>query len=323
MNSREGTADGPSGSGTPWKTTADAGMDRLTVLCFAGTYALALAAELARFAAKLRDGVRRYATVGLTALGWLVHTVYLANLAIEKKAVPVTTPFESLIVLAWVLAAIGLYLMVHAGGSRPTAAGPVVLTLVLAVLTVAGRWTARVGSVWPGWSERGWLTFWGTLHGLFLLLGAVSTCLAFVFGLMYLAQSRRLKHKRMPGQGVALPSLEQSERWNRAAITMAFPLLTAGLLIGVGLIVATARSGGAPLGWTDPKVLSTLALWIVFAGLLHARYRPEWRGRRVMVLTVVAFLFLVFAMVAVGLILPTAHRGLPTPSTAVAGGRSP
>ena len=61
------------------------------------------------------------------------------------------------------------------------------------------------------------------------------------------------------------------------------------------------------LGWTDPKVLSTGALWLVFAALLHARYRPEWRGQRVMLLTVVAFGFLIFSLVGVGLLLPTAH----------------
>ncbi len=292
-------------------------MDRLTVLCFAGTYALALAAELARFADRLRVGLRRFATVGLMALGWLVHAAFLANLAIQKRAVPVTTAFESLVVLAWVLAAIGLYLTARAG--RPTVAGPVVLVLVLAVLVVAARWAPRGGSDWPGWGEEAWLRFWGTAHGLFLMLGAVCTCLAFAFGLMYLAQARRLKSKRLPRRGFALPSLEQSERWNRSAITLAFPLLTAGLLIGVALIVATSRTGGKTLGWGDSKVLSTLALWVVFAVLLHARYRPEWRGKRVMILTMIAFAFLAFAMVVVGLILPTAHHGLPAPTTAPAG----
>lgn len=288
-------------------------MDRLTVLCFAGTYGLALATELARFAARLREGVRRYITVGLMALGWLVHTAYLANLAIQKQAVPVTTAFESLLALSWVLAGIGLYLTGRAGGRRPTVAGPLVLALGLAALTVAGLWASRAQSDWVGSTEPRWLPFWGTIHALFLMLGAVFTCLAFVFGLLYLAQSWRLKRKRMsgPGRRIALPSLEQSERWNRAAITLAFPLLTAGMLIGVALIIATARLGGTSLTWTDPKVLSTGALWLVFAALLHARYRPEWRGRRVMILTVVAFLFLAFAMVGVGLILPTNHQGLP------------
>jgi ABC-type uncharacterized transport system permease subunit len=53
-------------------------------------------------------------------------------------------------------------------------------------------------------------------------------------------------------------------------------------------------------------------MWLVFAVLLHARYRPEMRGRRVMWLTAVAFGFLVFSWVGVeALRLPTAHRGEP------------
>ena len=49
-------------------------MLRLEVLCFAGTYGLALLSELARFV--IRGAVRWYLTVGLTALGWLVQTAY-------------------------------------------------------------------------------------------------------------------------------------------------------------------------------------------------------------------------------------------------------
>jgi ABC-type uncharacterized transport system permease subunit len=280
-------------------------MDKLTVLCFAGTYALALLAEIARFAARLREAAGRVAPAALAALGWAVHTAYLGNLAAQRRAVPVTTAFESLLVLGWVLAAIALYLM--ARGGRANAAGPIVLGLTLADLTVAALWAPRGGS-WEGLG--GWMRFWGAVHGIFLLLGAVCTCLAFVFGLTYLAQARRLKLKRPAGRGVALPSLEQSERWNRSAITLAFPLLTAGLLIGLGLTIAAHRAGGVGLAWTDPKVLSMVAVWFVFAALLHARFRSEWRGRRVMVLTVVAFAFLAFAMVGVGLVLPTAHGGV-------------
>lgn len=282
-------------------------MDRLTVLCFAGTYALALASDLARFVVRVPPAVERYSALALTTLGWLVHTVYLVNLAIREHSLPVTSVFESLLALAWVLAAIDLYLT--ARPARLTAVGPVLLALVLTVLVIAGQWAPRDN---PGTGWDGWPRFWGTVHGLFLLMGAVFTCLAFVFGALYLVQTRRLKRKQSPGSGWPLPSLEQSERWNRTAITLAFPLLTAGLLIGVALVVAVHRSGGSTLAWTDPKVLSTAALWLVFAGLLHARYRPEWRGRRVMILTLVAFAFLAFAMIGVDLLLPTAH-GRSTP----------
>jgi ABC-type uncharacterized transport system permease subunit len=156
----------------------------------------------------------------------------------------------------------------------------------------------------------GWKTVWGTLHGMLLLAGCVATFVAFASGLMYLVQSSRLKSKRSPRFGFALPSLEQLERWNRGAITAAFPLLTFGLGIGVALNLESQRAGQRVLGWTDPKVLSTAGVWLVFALLLHARYRPEWRGKRVMFLTIGATAFLAFALLGVDLLLPTAH-GVP------------
>jgi ABC-type uncharacterized transport system permease subunit len=292
-------------------------MDRLTVLCFAGTYGLALVAALARLA--LRPQGRWLPTAALIALGLAVHVAYLANRAIKLGTLPMATSFESLLVLGGVLAAVALYLEARAVRERPTLAGPAVLALAIAVLTVAGRWAPRAGTS-ADWQNA--LTFWGAAHGLFLTLGAVCTCLGFAFGLMYLAQARRLKRKRPTSRGLPLPSLEQSERWHRAAILIAFPLLTAGIATGIGLVLATRHDGAARLSWNDPKIASTLALWLVFAALLHARYRPDWQGRRVMILTVVAFAFLAFAMIGVGMILPTRHKGLAA-LDAHAAGRAP
>ncbi len=287
-------------------------MDRLTVLCFGGTYALALASELARFA--VRNMARWYVTVGLTALAWIVQTVFLANLARKDGALPMTTVFESLLVLSWIFAAIGLYLMVRA--PKPVAVGVFVLPLVVGLVAVAGISAPRTAD-WGNW--RGATAFWGTVHGVFLLAGAVSTCVAFAAGLMYLAQANRLKQKRAAGFGFALPSLEQSERVNRGAIIVAFPLLTFGLLIGL-ILTLTPRGNttAPPILWTDPKVISALVMWLVFAVLLHARFRPAMRGRGVIVLTMIAFAFLVFTWVGVdALHLPTAH-GVPN-----AAGRAP
>src|SRR5918993_5498859 len=108
-------------------------MDRLSVLCFAGTYGLALVSDLSRFA--VRSASRWYVTVGLTALGWVVQAAYLGNLAWSSGRIPVTTLFESLLVLSWILAAIDIYLMVRS--PRPVAVGMFVLPLVLALVVMA------------------------------------------------------------------------------------------------------------------------------------------------------------------------------------------
>ena len=170
-------------------------MDRLGVLCFAGTYGLALACELARFA--VRGPARWYLTVGLTALGWVVQTAYLVNLARRARRLPVTTVFESLLVLSWIFAAIGLYLMVRA--PRPVAVGAFVLPVVVALTTWPGRRSrATAGRLGRAAGRR---PSGASVHGVFLLAGAVSTCVAFAAGLMYLVQADRLKHKRPPGSG--------------------------------------------------------------------------------------------------------------------------
>ncbi len=120
-------------------------MDRLKVLCFAGTYGLALLCELARLV--VRSPFRWYLTVGLTSLGWLVQTAFLANLAFkEQSLLPVTTAFESVMVLAWIVALIGIYFMIH--WPRNVAVGLFVLPLVLGLVVAAG-WFA------PG-SRTGW-----------------------------------------------------------------------------------------------------------------------------------------------------------------------
>jgi len=287
-------------------------IDRLSVLCFAGTYGLALLAELARFV--VRSSVRWYLTAGLMALGWLVQTAFLANLALKNPFMPpVSSAFESVMVLSWIVALIGLYLMIRS--PKPVAVGIFVLPLVIGLVIVAG-WFAPRQSDWLQWG--GTIAFWGTVHGIFLLGGAVFSCVAFFAGLMYLAQMRRLKAKRPSRFGLALPSLEQSERINRGSIILAFPLLTFGLLIGMVLSVAVRselnEAVAHTLTWTDSKVLSALAMWLVFAVLLHARFRPAMRGKGVMVLTIVAFGFLVFTWVGVeALRLPTAHGTPKTP----------
>lgn len=282
-------------------------MERLTVLCFAGTYGLALLSELARFV--VRSAARWYLTLGLTALGWVVQTVYLVNLAVAGRRVPMATVFESLLVLSWIFAAIALYLMTRA--PKPVAVGAFLLPVIVGLTVAAGTSASRSDDWVKAWG--GATAFWGSVHGIFLLAGAASTCVAFAAGLMYLTQAKRLKHKRPNRFGIGLPSLEQSERLNRGAITLAFPLLTFGLLIGLVLsqLPRTGAGGVEAPSLTDPKVVSALAMWLVFAVLLHARFRPAMRGRGVMLLTIIAFAFLVFTWVGVdALHLPTAH-GVP------------
>ncbi|MBI1325037.1 cytochrome C biogenesis protein [bacterium] len=276
-------------------------MERISIVCFGGTYFLSLLADLTRLKWGGKTGWR--IVPGLLALGLCVHGVYVAHRGFSMGRLPISTMFDSTMLLAWILAAIELYLLLRS--EKANAVGLFITPLVLVVILVGGLFGPRTA-----WSEdwSGASRFWGTVHAGFLVGGAACTFVAFSAALMFGAQSRRLKKKSSAKEGLALPSLETSERINRLAITLSFPLLTFGLVIGVMLNYAIGlKQSRVAISWTDPKLLSAAAMWCVFAALLNARFRPAMRGRRIMWLTFLAFAFLIFTWIGIGSLVPTAH----------------
>jgi ABC-type transport system involved in cytochrome c biogenesis permease subunit len=82
---------------------------------------------------------------------------------------------------------------------------------------------------------------------------------------------------------------------NRRSINWAFPLLTVGLLLGAIRVPTTEVPGTS---WTDPKILSTVGLWVVGLLLLYLRYRAHLPPRRLAYLTVAAFGLMLVTLIA-------------------------
>jgi ABC-type transport system involved in cytochrome c biogenesis permease subunit len=271
-------------------------LERITLLCFAASYALALALEGLQLAWPGR--VQRLLSLSLGGAGLAAHTLFLA---VQRP--PLSSQFGSMLFLAWILAVFYFYGSIH---HRRLAWGIFVLPVVLGLCVLA-----RVFDRPPADAEASWRvgfvsfqgeSFWNVVHGGLLLLAAVGVCVGFVASVMYLVHARQLKAKLPPDQGVRLLSLERLEEINRRAINLAFPLLTVGLLVGVALMVQDGR----PIrGLADPKIVSAGLLWLVFALLLYLRYGYHLRGRRVAWLTIVTFALLLFTLV-----LPT-HSFVP------------
>lgn len=262
-------------------------VDRIEVFCFSASYATTLALELLYL---LRPWtVVRYLILFFATAGLLAHTFF-----ISFQPLLLASPFGSLVLLAWVLAVIYLYGTLH---YRMVSWGLFFLPLVLGLIFLAqtsprddGRQDINVLSQTFAWDGQ---RFWGLVHGGMLLLAAVGVCVGFIASLMYLAQSQRLRAKIHPSKGVKLHSLERLERMNRWAVTLAFPLLTLSLVLGV---ILGLRSLTAAESWGNAKLLSLLGLWVVFAILLYLRYGAHARGRQVAVWTIVAFCLLVLSL---------------------------
>jgi ABC-type uncharacterized transport system permease subunit len=259
-------------------------LDRITVFCFGASYALALVLELIHLL-QPRPALRWFATI-LGGAGLLAHTVYLARLFFFVPGPPPASQFGSLLFIAWILAIFYFYGTLH---HRQQTWGVFVLPLLLllVVLAMAFPYDQDEGTS-PDWLRGERLL--GMVHGILLLLAAVGVCVGFVASVMYLVQVHRLRAKTLPGKGVRLMNLERLEAMIRHAIVTAFPLLTAGVLVGVVLLMMPRES---PVeSWTDLRIVNAIVLWLVFALLVYLRYGYHLRARRVAMLTIVAFVLL-------------------------------
>ncbi len=261
-------------------------IERITVLCFGASYGAALILELAQL---LRAGkILRLLALLFGGAGLVAHTLFLVG-----HRVPLASQPGALLYPAWILAVFYLIGSIH---YRRLTWGVFVLPVVLCLSMLAGVFLPG-GALFSAQEESPLLSahdFWRGLHIALFVLAAVGISVGFVASTMYLVQARRLKAKALPGQGMRLLSLERLETMNRRAINIAFPLLTVGLLVGMAQM---AYESEALRGWTDPRVLSTLILWLVFAVVLYLRYGFRVRGRRVALLTIVAFALLLLTLV--------------------------
>jgi ABC-type transport system involved in cytochrome c biogenesis permease subunit len=252
----------------------------VTRFCFGASYAVALALELVQL---LRpNSWARWIGLAFGSAGLLAHTLYLLF-----QQPQVATPSGSLLLLAWVVAVFYLYGALH---HYRQAWALFVLPIVLILVLLSGIYPAAAEE-----SSR-WFTgenFWGAVHGSLLLLAAIGVSVACVASVMYLVQTFRLKAKATPGKGLRLPSLERLAQMNRRAIVWAFPMLTAGLLLGVVLLAQRPEQA-----WTAPKVLGTGGLWLAFLVLIYLRYFAHSSNRRLAVLTIAAFGLMVVTLAA-------------------------
>lgn len=287
-----------------------------SILCFTASYAVALALEGSRLVFPSR--VRGALLLGFGLAGFFAHSVFLGYRA-ATESVPLASEYDWYLVAAWLLTLVYLYLTFH---FPRTAVGIVTLPLVLALIGAATRFAQRVPFPQAKVSQ-----FWGTVHGLSLLVCTVVVLTGFVAGVMHLVQSYRLKHKLPATRGFQLPSLEWLERANSFAVVVAALAVGVGFLSGMLLNQSRRERAQAPgLPWSDPVVWSSalLLVWMTSAALFSALYKPARQGRKVAYLTVASFVFLVLAL-GVQLTLPNLHGVTQRTSTAapVSGGAQP
>jgi len=259
-------------------------LSHVQIFCFLASYSVALALEASRL--WFRSNVRGLLMLGFVVAGWIAHTAFLYNSAVEAAQSPLSSNRDWLLLAAWVLVMVYFYLACY----HPTTHfGIFLLPLVLGLIVAAHFADAEH---FPREPSR----IWGIIHGTSILLATVTVLIGFAAGVMYLEQANRLKRKRPPLLNLRLPSLEWLQTANSR--TMLASMLLIGVAVVSGIVLKLLKkTPGVP--WNDWVVFGTLLMfgWLLLHVVIGAFYRPIRQGRKVAYLTLVSFIFLLALVV--------------------------
>jgi ABC-type uncharacterized transport system permease subunit len=222
------------------------------------------------------------------------HFVALAEmLNAAHHALPVDT-HESLSMLGLLL---GAAFLILATVYRTVSFG-VFLLPVAALLTLVPAFRPGAEVLDYPLLHTGWLF----LHVALLLAAYAALLISLIASVLYLIQERRLKQKRTSQARSWLPPLETTDQIALKSLLFGLPCMTAGLLIGS--VVALETIG--PAFFADPKVLLSLAMWVVYIAMIYIRRHSGLRGRRAVYLS--GFVFLIVLAVWAANQLSVVHR---------------
>lgn len=275
----------------------------ISVVCFTASYAVALGCEASRLL--FRSGIRGIVMVGFAAAGLVAHTLFLGWRAVTESAVPLSSPADLYLLLAWLLAAGYLWLAL---ANPRTPVGLFLLPIVLALVGVATFAPNTPSPLLHDSTSR----FWGWCHAALHLVWTVAVVLAAVAGLMWLIQAGRLARKQPPIRGFRMPSLERLAVLMYRALAVAAWAAAAAFVSGIILNAIQYRRGAvAAVPWTDSVIvrMGLLVAWLVVADGVALALRRRPRGDRVTAWLAIASLAVLAGWIAWGLAIPSLHGG--------------
>lgn len=123
------------------------------------------------------------------------------------------------------------------------------------------------------------------IHVGVIVLGLAAFAVAFGSSIAYLVQERKLRSKDLGGVYRRLPPLDVLDTLAYRALTIGFPLFSAGIVVGALWI---ARAADGSVGYGVAQIIG-LVTWLVFASVMALRVLAGWRGRRAAVGTMFGF----------------------------------
>ncbi len=232
----------------------------------------------------------------LMFLGLAAHYVSLLLRARGTHTVPYHDLQGSMSLFGWLLAVTYLCLEIY---HRQRTVGAFVVPIILVFFFAAYLVPNHPGAPIPA---KG-VVF--ALHVTLSILSYSAFALSCVLSLMYLAEERLLRTRKVSDVVWRFPALDLLERMSHTSVLVGLVTIAVGTALGY---VALGRQESGPT--FDPKYLVTLLVLLLYVIYFRLARTTAWRGARASRLCVFNFVLVVLSFTVVNLFLSPHHRFL-------------
>jgi ABC-type transport system involved in cytochrome c biogenesis permease subunit len=224
-----------------------------------------------------------------------VHLVYLAARTVAFNHPPITSVFEIMTLLAISIAIAYFYIEIRTNAS---ATGFFILFLAFVFQTFSSLFIKDLLQI-PEFLHSLVLGF----HVAAALLGYTGISLSAVYGLLYLMLYHDIRSSRFGIIYNRLPNLETLETMSLRSEAFGFWALGLAIVVGLFWLPRVFKD----FSYWDPKLVGTIAIWVLYAIGFAAKRKYGWQGRKMMIVTLVAFCFVFFSMTVINFYLSGFH----------------
>ena len=243
-----------------------------------------LVALLSLFAREVRT---QHAGLGLMAVGWVSHTIWIGTICTMTGHPPLTNLPEITSFVAWTVLLVELILFLR---YRVHAAAFFVYPLALILLTLTAVVREPFAKMNPALRNGLFTThvFLSTIGVAALLVGLAFTMLAWF-------QDRSLKSKHRGKLWEWIPSLNVCRTLGYRMLAVGFTIYTIGVVTGIVWSYRTTSE----LMEVRVKQIGGIVAWLLFGALLQTYISGAYRARRTIVISAGAFVAILVAILGI------------------------
>ncbi len=213
----------------------------------------------------------------------LIHLIYLLLRTVEFNHPPITNVFEIFTVLAFSVS-FSYFILELVTDIRGT--GPFIIIISIIFQIISSLFIDDLTEV----KEVLRNNLLGS-HVFTALLGYSGFTISAVYGFLYLILYKDIKLNKFGLVFNRLPNLEILEKLSFYSAIIGFVLLTIAMTIGVIWLPKAFPD----FSYSDPKLISSLTVWLLYGIGILSKVLGKWRGKKVVVLSIIGFVMAIMS----------------------------